>query len=107
MSFHVSLSQEAQSDFEHCYGYIAQRSAQGSQAWVDEFYRVLKSLEENASSFGIAPESGRYQEDVRQLVFKTRKGNPYRALFVVRGEEVQVLHIRGKGQDFINDDEVR
>jgi hypothetical protein len=32
------------------------------------------------------------------VIFKTRRGRAYRALFLIRGDVVFVLHVRGPGQ---------
>jgi len=37
--------------------------------------------------------------DVREVLFKTRKGNPYRILFTIQEAEVLILRVRGPGQD--------
>jgi hypothetical protein len=40
-------------------------------------------------------------------MFKTRHGRTYRLLYVVRGDLIYLLHVRGPGQDLMGDDEVR
>ena len=39
----------------------------------------------------ISPEGVELREEVRQLLYGRR---PYRILFLIKGEEVQVLHVR-------------
>jgi hypothetical protein len=53
-----------------------------------------------------APESNDHPEPIYQVIFKTRRGRPYRALFVVRDRTVFILHVRGPGQDFVAPNEI-
>lgn len=46
----------------------------------------------------LAPEAEDIGEEIRQTFFRTRAGRTYRALFLIVGDEVRVLRIRGAGQ---------
>jgi hypothetical protein len=46
----------------------------------------------------MAPENTDTEFEVRQVLFKTRRGNVYRALYLLDGEDVYILRVRGKGQ---------
>jgi hypothetical protein len=50
----------------------------------------------------LAPENADAELEVRQVLFKTRRGNVYRALYFVDGENVYILRVRGKGQAQVN-----
>jgi len=50
----------------------------------------------------LAVESDYVDFEVREVLFKTRRGLVYRALYTIRGDEVFVLHVRGPGQDFLS-----
>ncbi len=54
----------------------------------------------------MAPENEHAEREVRQVLFKTRKGSVYRALYTVDGEHVYVLRVRGRGQAPVNPDEL-
>lgn len=45
----------------------------------------------------IASESDEIGVEVRNVMFRTRAGRTFRALFVVVGDEVRILRIRGSG----------
>lgn len=47
-----------------------------------------------------------HEVEIRQMFFRTRQGNNYRALYTVRGADVFVLHLRGPGQDLMGPDEI-
>jgi hypothetical protein len=46
----------------------------------------------------LAPESQDVEFEVRQALFKTRRGCVYRALFFIERSTVYILRVRGPGQ---------
>jgi hypothetical protein len=67
----------------------------------------LREIEERADRFGIAPESDDNSEVIRQAIFKTRSGSPYRAPFLVRNQDVYILHVRAPGRDNVGAEDLR
>lgn len=106
MTFTVITLPQAEREFEEQYSYIAERSEAGAASWANAFYAALKQLELRPLATTLAPESANHPEDIRQMLFKTRRGRTYRVLFVVRDDRVLVLHIRGSGQDIMRSDEI-
>ncbi|MFI5460541.1 MAG: type II toxin-antitoxin system RelE/ParE family toxin [Isosphaerales bacterium] len=88
----------ARQDFDEIVAWIFERSPQGADRWVTRFEEALARLEENPFVAPIAAESEELREEVRHILFRTRAGRTYRALFLVAGEEVRILRIRGAGQ---------
>lgn len=78
--------------------WLAQRWPAGALRWLDALDGPCRQIAEWAESFALAPEAGQCAEPLRQALFKTRRGNTYRALFVVRGSVVHVVSVRGGGQ---------
>jgi plasmid stabilization system protein ParE len=110
MSFTVIILPQAEREFQEFYDWIAARSRDGAATWAKAFLRALKSLESlesNPYGCSLAPESEDWPEEIRQLVFKTRRGNRYRALLVVRQSRVYVLHLRASGQDVMTADQIQ
>jgi len=99
MSYRVTVLARARQDFDGIVGWIFERSPQGADRWVTRFEEALARLEENPFVAPIAPESEELREEVRQILFRTRAGRTYRALFLVTGDEVRILRIRGPGQE--------
>ncbi|MGQ0635409.1 MAG: type II toxin-antitoxin system RelE/ParE family toxin [Planctomycetaceae bacterium] len=99
MRFRVSVAPQAQRDLDAIIGWIARRSPPGAARLLEQFHRSLSSLANGSQSFGLAPEDEIVMRGVRQLLFKTRMGLTYRALFDVQGNAVRILRIRGPGQD--------
>lgn len=67
---------------------------------------MVRRLEEQASSCGPAHEHDDCELDVRQALFKTRRGRVYRALFFLEGRDVFILRVRGPGQAPVDPDEL-
>lgn len=53
-----------------------------------------------------AAEDSLTTHEVRQCLFKTRRGRTYRALYTIVEDEVRVLRVRGPGQAPLTDDEL-
>jgi hypothetical protein len=67
----------------------------------------LAHLEESANSCPLAAENEHVDFEVREILFKTRRGSFYRILFTIRENTVFVLHVRGSGQEFVAATEIR
>jgi plasmid stabilization system protein ParE len=106
MTYPVFLTSRAVRDIDGILSWIAERSTQGAIAWARRWDDVVDQLGQHPRSFALAPEGERHHADIRQVIFKTRKGSPYRALFVVRDDRVFVMHVRGPGQDPVALDEL-
>jgi len=63
-------------------------------------------MQKQAHSFGLAYENDACEFDVRQALFKTRRGRVYRVLFFIEGEDVYILRVRGAGQAPVEPDEL-
>jgi plasmid stabilization system protein ParE len=100
-SFEPLILPRAQADLESIVRYISERSLQGAKAWRERWDEVLAELRKSPLSAALAPESASYGSDIRQLLFKTRRGRTYRVLFTVVGRGVFILTVRGPGQDLI------
>jgi plasmid stabilization system protein ParE len=101
MTYNIILQPGAEADAEQIMGYLAERSRQGAVAWRTAWNDQLAELRDHAESFGLAPESSYYEDEIRQALFKTRRGRTYRALFVVVHDTVHIIHVRGPGQDLV------
>lgn len=106
MTYHVEVTQPADADADDIYRYIAQRSPQGARSWWQAFLDSLGELRRGPANLMNAPESDAFDEPLYQLLFSTRRGNTYRALFVVREETVYVLRVRGFGQRLVLPDDI-
>ena len=91
----------ARRDFETIVGWIGHRSPQGAARWVAEF-RTRRQFAVERPYRSKAAEAEMAGRDVRQILFKTRSGRTYRALFDIAESKVRVLRIRGPSQDLLD-----
>ena len=101
MKFHVELTRRAKDDVDVIISWIAKHSPQGARTWSLRLQSVLEALSTTAATCSLAPEDGYGDTEIRQLVFKTRRGKPYRILFTIRDDVVFIRHVRGPGQDLV------
>ena len=106
MTYAVIVQPQAEHEFDVLYSYIAKRSRRGAIRWANAYFAMLSKLQDNPERFSLAPESALHDEAIRQVIFGTRHGLPYRALFLIRSE-VRVIHLRGPGQDHLTVDQLQ
>lgn len=95
----------AKEDLYGILAWIKHRSPAGAKEWFRAWNDALQRLEREPLP-GKAPEDADHDLEIRQLLFKTRRGRVYRAMFTIRDDHVVVLRIRGPGQDLLSSDEL-
>lgn len=101
MNFRVSISRRAKCDIREIVEWIRVRSSKGALAWLDALESNLSHISSDAPSSTPAAEADDLGLDLRQRLFKTRRGNSYRLVFIIRKDIVHVLAVRGTGQDLL------
>jgi plasmid stabilization system protein ParE len=107
MIFHVRELARARADIRDLATWLAERSPQGAASWLDAYDRLVARLGQNAESFGWAAENEDCEFEIRQALFKTRRGRVYREIFYIDGDTVNILRVRGPGQATVQPDEFR
>ena len=82
MTYRVQLTAQAEADIARIFDWLFQRSPEGARRWYEAFWESAERLESNPLSSALAPEDDSFPEEVRQMLFKTRQGRTYGALFV-------------------------
>ena len=98
MTYRLVIVQPAEVDVDEIYSYILRRSPQGAAAWYRAFLVCTERIVRQPLACSFAPEHAEFDFDLRQALFKTRYGDPYRCVFTVAGDEVRILRVRGRGQ---------
>jgi plasmid stabilization system protein ParE len=101
MRFAISITQQAKQDAPIIYDWIAERAPRGAERWYEAFQNALDRLESDAHRHALAPESEFFSNEIKQLLFKTHKGLPYRILYSISDQTVVVLPVRGPGQELV------
>lgn len=68
-----------------------------------ETLRKLPLISDNAP---LIPEAEEFGQELREVLFKTRQGNPYRLVFLVDDSFIHVLFVRGLGQDYLGPEDL-
>jgi plasmid stabilization system protein ParE len=98
MTYRVEPTAQAEADIDRIFAWLSERSPEGARRWYESFWDSAERLKTMPLSCGLAPESGDFAEEVRHMLFSTRRGRTYRALFVVRHDLVRILCVRGPGE---------
>lgn len=106
MSRRIEFTTRAKQDLREIRDWIAARSRDGAVRWLEALDSACDKLVANAESAVSAAEAEDLGIDLHQQLFKTRRGRPYRMLFLVQDERVVIVAIRGPGQDLANIDDV-
>jgi len=98
MTYRLVIVEPAEADADQIYAYLLARSPRGATSWYRAFLACTKRITLQPLACSIAPESAEFDFELRQALFKTRYGSPYRCIFTVVDDEVRLLRVRGRGQ---------
>lgn len=103
MAFRISVTRRAELDAQEIFSWLLLYSFQGAESWFSHYLNAVASLSTFPERGGIAEESLKPGDHVRQIFFKTSAGRNYRLLYSVCGDEVVIMHVRGPGQKLLDD----
>jgi plasmid stabilization system protein ParE len=98
MTFQLRILPRAEGDVQHIFDYIHKRSPDGAVRWWEAFQLSAQLAAMHPFRYALSSENVLSSMELRQFLFKTRRGRTYRAVFVVVGDEVRILRVRGPGQ---------
>jgi plasmid stabilization system protein ParE len=107
MTYRIVVLPVAADDLRQLYHWISERSPEGAIRWYRQWFKIVESLRRNPLASGPAPESDFVDADVRQILFRTRQGRTYRALYSIDRDVVRILHVRGPGQPPVRPDQLQ
>lgn len=106
MTFRIITGSAAKSDVRSIAAYLRSHSRRGAAAWMNAFEAAVERLASNADSCPFADEYEQFDVEVRQSLFKTSRGQPYRLIFTIRGDEVRILRVRAPGQSDLSESDL-
>ena len=101
--YEVRLSEPAESDIDSHYQFLFMRDPRLADTWRTLLTEVVASLSELPHRCSIAPESGRFQQVIRQLWFGSRNSS-WRIVYTVIEDAstdtylVKILRVRHHAQ---------
>jgi len=107
MKYRLRVLRRARKDVDAILDWIAneQKSPQGAASWLRAYENAAALLLDAPQSDSVAPENEYVDLELRQFLFKTRRGRTYRGVFTVDGDEILILRVRGPGQAQLEPDE--
>jgi plasmid stabilization system protein ParE len=105
MTYRVIIQPPASADMDAAYEYIRERSPEAAIEWYNGLLDACATLEELPTRCQLAPESRLVSAEIHQLHYGKRR-NAYRILFIVREDEVRVLHVRHGAREHLKGDEI-
>jgi plasmid stabilization system protein ParE len=106
MKFRVIIQPPARRDIEAAFLYLNERAPVAAQRWLEGIEEAIASLEFMPRRCAVAPESKDFPEEIYHHFYGKRRGI-YRILFVIRGDEVRVLHVRHGARDTMPRDQIK
>lgn len=89
-SYRVLLTPEAEAGIQSAFDYIQNESPPAAARWLQDLYNAIVTLETLPERCSVAREQEYFDEDLRQLLFKS-----HRIVFRIEPENiVRVLHVR-------------
>ena len=101
MSLQLRILPRAERDIDRTIVWILKHDPDAAARWLRAFEVAADRIASQPQSYSLAPEDEFIDREIRQFFFRTRRGRNYRALFTIVGEEIQVLRVRGPGQDIL------
>ena len=98
MSRTLRIIERARSDVEDIFNWLVHRSLQGAISWYLAFRQALEKIALSPESFAEAAEFHSLGRQLRQSLFKTRRGRVYRIVFETSDTEIMILRVRAPGQ---------
>lgn len=106
MALELVILPRAERDAQSIFAWISERSPDGAVRWWNAFEEAAVGITGNPARYGLAPEDGLVIPELRQFLFRTRRGRTYRRVFTVVGDEIRIVRVRGPGQPPLEPDEL-
>jgi len=97
-TYSVVVSATAKDNMRDGFRWAARHAPETAARWLERFYQALQTLSRDPERCSVAPESPLAGQEIRQFLFG-RRPSVWRALFVIEGSEVRVLHVRRATRD--------
>lgn len=94
----LRIVERARSDVDDIFNWLVHRSVQGAISWYLAFHQAVERIASSPEGFAEAAESQPLGRQLRQALFKTRRGRTYRLVFEVSDTEIILVRVRGPGQ---------
>ncbi len=107
MTHRVVTHSLARRDVRSIVEWLHARSRAGAISWFAAYEAALRRIKAAPAGYSRLEESEFFPgRDLRQFLFKTRRGRVYRGVFEIRGRDVLILRVLGPGQDWLGAEDI-
>lgn len=92
--YHIEIKPTAENDLTRRFRQIAEESPENAVIWYLRTIEAIEKLDVLAERCPLAPEDADIRIGIRHLII-----GDYRALYLIRGDTVEVLHVRHGSMD--------
>ena len=96
--YRVIVTPSAQDDIRESHDWLVAENPAYARRWLAGIREKIPGLEFLPESHALAPESGAFDREIRQLLYG--RGTPWRIFFAIVGSTVQILHVRHGRRDY-------
>ena len=96
--YRVVITPLAEDNIRKAHDWLKSENPAHASKWLTSIRDKISGLETLPESHAVAPESGAFNREIRQLLFGRR--TPWRIFFTIEGSTVHVLHVRHRGRDY-------
>jgi plasmid stabilization system protein ParE len=93
--YRVEITARALAEADEAYAWMAENiSPAYAEQWYQGLFRQIETLKRYPHRCPVAPESGRFTEEIRELIYgKRTHKNKYRIIFTIRQDLVVILYV--------------
>lgn len=103
--YNVIVQPPAMADIDAAYLYIREHAPRAAEKWLRGIQKTIDGLQFFPNAHALAREHKEFREPIRQTTYGRGTG-VYRIIFVVRGDDVRVLHVRHGARQAMPDREL-
>ena len=96
--YRVVITPFAEDNIRMAHEWLKSTNPAYATKWLAGLHEKISDLETLPESHAVAPESGAFNREIRQLLFG--RGTPWRVFFTIEGSTVHVLHVRHGSRDY-------
>jgi|GEM_PF-842974 plasmid stabilization system protein ParE len=89
----VEYTSGAEREIIESYLWIKERAPRSAEKWREELIGKVESLADNPLRHSVAPESGKFTQEIRLILFRKRRSQ-FRIYYTIEGRRVVMLTVR-------------
>jgi len=105
MSHRVEYTLHAQGELEDSYLWIKARAPLAAEKWREELVAKIEALGANPHRHPLAPESERFDWEIRLMLFRKRRGQ-FRIYYTIEKRRVVILSVRRSSRKPLDQDDL-